>query len=73
MKNCVGNAEGISHGQRLVTAGCRVCGMGYEMGGAAFCISGKKMQNAACVLHFSKDRAGVCKTQAAFVIVICHH
>ena len=33
MKNCVGNAEGISHGQRLVAAGCKVCGMGYEMVG----------------------------------------
>ena len=71
MKNCVGNAEGISHGQRSVAAGCRVCGMGYEMVGLRFAFQ-KKMQNAACVLHVSKDRAGVCKTQAAFVIVICH-
>jgi hypothetical protein len=46
----VGNAEGISHGQRLVTAGCRVCGMGYEMGGLRFAFQEK---NAKRSLHFA--------------------
>jgi hypothetical protein len=57
VKNCVGNDEGISHGQRLVTAGCRVCGMGYEMGGAAFCISEKKCkkQLAFCIFRWQRQ------------------
>ena len=48
------------------------CNMGYEVVGCVLHFT-KKITNAACVLHFSQDKAGVCKTQAAFVIVICYH
>jgi hypothetical protein len=69
VKNCVENAEGISHGQRLVTAGCRVCGIGYEMVGLRFAFQKK---NAKRSLRFAKCPITIQNADFfAFVIVIC--
>jgi hypothetical protein len=50
VKTREGSAEGISHGQRSVAAGCRVCGMGYEMVGLRFAFQKK---NAKRSLRFA--------------------
>ena len=57
----MGNAEGISHGQRLVAAGCRVCGMGYEMVGLRFAFQKKKCKTQLAFCTFRRIGLGFAK------------
>ena len=65
----MGNAEGVSHGQRLVAACCKVCGMGYEMVGLVFVFPFLKNKNE---VHFCCNHGiglGISKMHFTFVFV----